>query len=512
MVECPSQAIPPAVQLIGPAALRGADGTTVPVGGRTRASLFALLLLTPGRWIASEQLVASLWPSPDPRAQHRLHVHVAALRRLVQSCHAPVVIESRRGRYRAVAARSDVDLHRVADAAGRAPELAPDGAERVTDGVAQLLFGEALDGLGPLPEFAAARRAHERAVSRLQERAHAPKPDAAEPPATRGLPSETDAIVALLGEAETRMNHPNPRRSLDTIEAQLDGVERALRQTWRARDSRFWLLSLGMRQYWLLRGPPLAGLQTLTAALARGGGEERETTLAAYYAGQFALEVSVPPQVATSLLRNAALRAQGDGDELFATHIRVALARALCAEGRTAEAVDTLDECLAAFRALDDTVGDVATLNELSQLALAEKRVDDARAYASDCVRLGAGSLFPRVRGQAALAAARVEAAAGDRSAARVQLASACARFAEVDDRLLLTKALAVALELADGTHASALAGGAAAFCSAIGVSCPGPPVALDPYRWTAGWNRVNGVVAGCGPRVSAVLAALAAT
>ena len=68
--------------LLGPLEVVGDDGAPIPLGGRRRRALLALLLLSPNEAISTDRLIEGIWgESPPPSAGGALQVHVHALRK-----------------------------------------------------------------------------------------------------------------------------------------------------------------------------------------------------------------------------------------------------------------------------------------------------------------------------------------------------------------------------------------------------------------------------------------------
>uniref|UniRef100_UPI001C5E7A70 AfsR/SARP family transcriptional regulator n=1 Tax=Nonomuraea rhizosphaerae TaxID=2665663 RepID=UPI001C5E7A70 len=111
-----------------------ADGTEVPLGGRARRALLALLLVRPGEVVTYDRLTDVLYGERPPKnAQHALHSQVSRLRG------DGVPVEGAATGYRLAADPEDVDAHRFL-------RLAEAGRRALGDdpGRAAGLLGEAL--------------------------------------------------------------------------------------------------------------------------------------------------------------------------------------------------------------------------------------------------------------------------------------------------------------------------------------------------------------------------------
>lgn len=154
-------------RLLGAMELR-VDGQVVPLPGTAGRALLALLLLSPGRTVATTSLIDRLWsesalPSDPINA---LHLRVSKLRRTLEAHGLDLVVREASG-YRADVAPWQVDIHLFADrvaAARAATRSGRDGASALE------LYEEALSLWRgePLAEFAGAGWASVEAA-RLQQ-------------------------------------------------------------------------------------------------------------------------------------------------------------------------------------------------------------------------------------------------------------------------------------------------------------------------------------------------------
>ncbi|MFI7147831.1 BTAD domain-containing putative transcriptional regulator [Nonomuraea sp. NPDC050022] len=111
-----------------------ADGAEVPLGGRSRRALLALLLIRPGEVVPYDRLIDVLYGEQPPKnAQHALHSQVSRLRG------DGIMVERAATGYRLAVDPGDVDAHRFL-------RLAEEGRQAldIDPGRAAALLGEAL--------------------------------------------------------------------------------------------------------------------------------------------------------------------------------------------------------------------------------------------------------------------------------------------------------------------------------------------------------------------------------
>ncbi|MCA2225721.1 ATP-binding protein [Nonomuraea aurantiaca] len=111
-----------------------ADGAEVPLGGRSRRALLALLLIRPGEVVPHDRLIDVLYGEQPPKnAQHALHSQVSRLRG------DGIMVERAATGYRLAVDPGDVDAHRFL-------RLAEEGRQALDadPGRAAALLGEAL--------------------------------------------------------------------------------------------------------------------------------------------------------------------------------------------------------------------------------------------------------------------------------------------------------------------------------------------------------------------------------
>ncbi|GAB3901997.1 hypothetical protein GCM10027612_66370 [Microbispora bryophytorum subsp. camponoti] len=107
--------------VLGPLDVRR-DGQPVEVGGRRLRALLTLLLLDAGRTVSTEALVAGVWDDRPPSGVGN------ALQALVSRLRATVgrgLVVGEPSGYRLAVSPDQVDLHRFARLAGRAPRRWP---------------------------------------------------------------------------------------------------------------------------------------------------------------------------------------------------------------------------------------------------------------------------------------------------------------------------------------------------------------------------------------------------
>lgn len=112
------------IDVLGPVrALRG-DGTPIALGGPRHREVLARLVAAEGRMVATDTLVADLWPEPPARGPGALRTFVAALRRAVEPDRPPrtpprILVTEGSG-YALRLPREAVDAHRFQDVLERA--------------------------------------------------------------------------------------------------------------------------------------------------------------------------------------------------------------------------------------------------------------------------------------------------------------------------------------------------------------------------------------------------------
>src|ERR1044072_7667422 len=94
--------------ILGSTRAWGADGADVPLGGRSRRALLALLLIRPGEVVPHDRLIDVLYGEQPPKnAQHALHSQVSRLRG------DGIMVERAATGYRLAGDPGDVDAVRV---------------------------------------------------------------------------------------------------------------------------------------------------------------------------------------------------------------------------------------------------------------------------------------------------------------------------------------------------------------------------------------------------------------
>src|SRR4051812_10219955 len=87
----------PDFRILGPLEVVGSAGDHVPLGGRKRRALLAVLLPEAGRPVSADRIVDAVWPEADARSGRRLlQVNVSTLR---QALGPGPAIEARAGGY-----------------------------------------------------------------------------------------------------------------------------------------------------------------------------------------------------------------------------------------------------------------------------------------------------------------------------------------------------------------------------------------------------------------------------
>ncbi|MFD1545561.1 BTAD domain-containing putative transcriptional regulator [Nonomuraea guangzhouensis] len=124
-----------------------ADGGEVPLGGRARRALLALLLIRPGEVVTYDRLIDVLYGEQPPKnAQHALHSQVSRLRG------DGIMVERAATGYRLAVDPGDVDAHRflrLAEAGRQALDADPDRAAALLGEALSLWRGTALADLDP---------------------------------------------------------------------------------------------------------------------------------------------------------------------------------------------------------------------------------------------------------------------------------------------------------------------------------------------------------------------------
>ncbi|MER6910232.1 AfsR/SARP family transcriptional regulator [Streptomyces sp. NPDC000594] len=116
------------VLLLGPAELRGEDGSRAPLGGARRRAVLATLALSLNRVVPVERLLHLVWDeAPPPSARAALQGHVAGLRAVFDPS---VRLITRSPGYVLRAERDRVDVHRMRDLRSAA-DLAADDTEGI---------------------------------------------------------------------------------------------------------------------------------------------------------------------------------------------------------------------------------------------------------------------------------------------------------------------------------------------------------------------------------------------
>ncbi|WP_433515508.1 ATP-binding protein [Nonomuraea sp. CA-143628] len=122
-----------------------ADGAEVPLGGRSRRALLALLLIRPGEVVPYDRLVDVLYGEQPPKnAQHALHSQVSRLRG------DGIMVERAATGYRLAVDPGDVDAHRflrLAEEGRQALDSDPDRAAALLGEALSLWRGPALSDL-----------------------------------------------------------------------------------------------------------------------------------------------------------------------------------------------------------------------------------------------------------------------------------------------------------------------------------------------------------------------------
>ncbi|MBT2230752.1 BTAD domain-containing putative transcriptional regulator [Nonomuraea sp. NEAU-A123] len=122
-----------------------ADGGEVPLGGRARRALLALLLIRPGEVVTYDRLIDVLYGEQPPKnAQHALHSQVSRLRG------DGIMVERAATGYRLAVDPGDVDAHRflrLAEAGRQALDADPDRAAALLGEALSLWRGAALADL-----------------------------------------------------------------------------------------------------------------------------------------------------------------------------------------------------------------------------------------------------------------------------------------------------------------------------------------------------------------------------
>jgi predicted ATPase/DNA-binding SARP family transcriptional activator len=148
--------------ILGPLEVRR-DGEPVPLAGRVRRSLVALLALHAGEPVSADRLIEELWPGHDPGARARLQVTVSQLRRLLGDGAA---LETRPGGYALGVEPGAVDAVRFERLAALGRDaLAAGDAERA----AELLAGALALWRGPALADLAYEEFAQAAAARLEE-------------------------------------------------------------------------------------------------------------------------------------------------------------------------------------------------------------------------------------------------------------------------------------------------------------------------------------------------------
>jgi DNA-binding SARP family transcriptional activator len=136
--------------LLGPLEVRH-DGRTIPIARGKPRALLALLLLNPGRVVATERLIDELWgDSPPATAATALHVYVSGLRKAL----GDRTIVTREPGYVIEVAPEAVDLHRFETLRAEARDADPPRAASLLREALALWRGPALADV-PLPTEAA---------------------------------------------------------------------------------------------------------------------------------------------------------------------------------------------------------------------------------------------------------------------------------------------------------------------------------------------------------------------
>ena len=154
-----SSSTPPLVCLLGPVAVRTADGT-YSTPARLDAAVLAHLALAVGRSVPVDDLADAVWAgSPPARARNALQVKVSRLRRLLGP--AGHALQHRLGGYRLDLAPDAVDVHRfralARDAAAAYAAHAAASAAALAHEALGLWRGAPLAELGHHPRLVAAR-------------------------------------------------------------------------------------------------------------------------------------------------------------------------------------------------------------------------------------------------------------------------------------------------------------------------------------------------------------------
>ena len=154
-----SSSTPPLVRLLGPVAVRTADGSCS-TPARLDAAVLAHLALAVGRSVPVDDLADAVWAgSPPAGARNALQVKVSRLRRLLgPAAHG---LQHLQGSYRLDLAPDDVDVHRfralAREAAAAYAAEAPASAAALAHEALRLWRGAPLAELGQHPRLVAAR-------------------------------------------------------------------------------------------------------------------------------------------------------------------------------------------------------------------------------------------------------------------------------------------------------------------------------------------------------------------
>jgi DNA-binding SARP family transcriptional activator len=116
-------------RLLGPLEVCGPDGASLRITQHKRRTLLSLLLLTPGNWVSTDLIHATLWVGDSPRnAFGNMKTYVSQLRRkLAEANDIENRIESRAGGYRVFADRHELDVFLFEETARRGREALQDG-------------------------------------------------------------------------------------------------------------------------------------------------------------------------------------------------------------------------------------------------------------------------------------------------------------------------------------------------------------------------------------------------
>lgn len=114
-------------RVLGPVEVVGPKGYLLGEGGRGRA-LIGLLALNPGRLVALNRLIDALWGDDPPRtAERSVQSHIARVRRALEACGLPGVLQTHPPGYRLSANPSEVDAAVFERHVAEAARLSADG-------------------------------------------------------------------------------------------------------------------------------------------------------------------------------------------------------------------------------------------------------------------------------------------------------------------------------------------------------------------------------------------------